>query len=587
MPGTGPEAAALAGLPWDEQKFKTDAAYNRALGQAYLAKQLKDFGSMDKALAAYNAGPERLRKELAKGEAGWLSRMPAETRKYVPSILGAQEASAAPAAPQTPPPNPQYVEWAKRLTVQQASSFLTAAESEVNRQQAGARSNIENVIVSHIAGAQNGVVPTQPLTEQQFTLALGGEQGRLRFAQYQQQMQTGADINAMRTMTPEQAKVLIDRAAPPPNSDDPLYAGSVQRQAQLKEAYDRVRTMQMADPIAYAMEVRIGGKPLNFQDSKAMSEELASRVGLATTMRDTYYANKDTKLLTNNEAEALGTMFAGQNVTGQKQLLQVLRSSVQDDNAFHAILQQIRPSSPATEVAGRFMVMNDPKRIGGGWWSDDREYKPADVAGTILEGERLLNPVKSDKADNGKGAFPMPPDEELRYDFTDEVGGAFVGNPDGASAAYQAYKAYYAGRAAQESIYTGKISDKLSKEALQAVMPGVSDINGKGKVFRPYAMGEDTFERTLQDRYGEFVHQQGLTGTVLDNFNSWQVMSLSNNRYAFRAGGDFLRYVEGPQKGRAYVVDLNQAPVATGTISRPPAVAPTAPTAPSTVRVAK
>lgn len=586
MPGTGPEAAKLAGLPWDPAKFKTDAAYNRALGQAYLAKQLKDFGSMDKALAAYNAGPGRVREALAKGEAGWLSRMPAETRSYVPGILGAPEASAAPADPQTPPANPQYIEWAKRLTTQQAASFLTAAESEVNRQQAGARSNIENVITSHIAGAQNGVVPTQPLTEQQFTLALGGEQGRLRFAQYQQQMQTGADINAMRTMTPLQAKALIDRTAPPPNSDDPLYAGAVQRQAQLKEAYDRVRTIQTADPIAYAMEVKIGGKPLNFQDSKAMSEELASRVGLATTMRDSYYANKDFKLLTNNEAEALGTMFAGQAVAGQKQLLQVLRSSVQDDNAFHAILQQIRPNSPATEVAGRFMVLNDPKRTGGGWWSDERVYKPADVAGTILEGERLLNPIKADRADNGKGGFPMPSDDDLRTDFADAVGAAFGSNADGANSAYQAYKAYYAGRAAQDGDYSGKVSKKLSKEALAAVLPGVSDINGKGEVFRPYAMGEDTFEQALQNGYGEFMQQQGLAGTEIDNFNAWQVMSLPNNRYAFRAG-DFLRYVSGPKKGQAYIVDMGVAPSSAGRINRAPAVAPTAPTAPSVVKVAK
>lgn len=587
MPDTGPAAAALAGLPWDEQKFKTDAAYNRALGQAYLAKQLKDFGSMDKALAAYNAGPNRLRKELAKGEGDWLSRMPAETRNYVTSILGAPAASAAPAAPQTPPPNPQYIEWAKRLTVQQASSFLTAAESEVNRQQAGARSNIENVITGHIAGAQNGVVPGQPLTEQQFTMALGPEQGSLRFAQYQQQMQTGADINAMKTMTPVQAKALIDRAAPPANSDDPLYAGYVQRQAQLVQAYDRVRTMQTADPIAYAMEVRIGGKPLNFQDSKAMSEELASRVGLATTMRDSYFANREMKLLTNNEAEALGTMFNGQAVSGQKQLLQVLRSSVQDDNAFHAILQQIRPNSPATEVAGRFMVMNDPKRVGGAWWwSDERQYKPADVAGTILEGERLLNPIKADKADNGKGGFPMPSDTELRADFSDAVGAAFGSNADGANSAYQAYKAYYAGRAARDGEYSGLISNKISKEALAAVLPGVSDVNGKGEVFRPYAMGEDTFENTLQEGYGAFMQQQGLAGTQIDNFNAWKVMALPNNRYAFLAG-DFLRYVSGPNKGQAYIVDMSVAPSSAGRINRAPAVAPAAPAAPSTVRVAK
>jgi soluble lytic murein transglycosylase len=102
MPGTGPEAARLAGLPWDEKRFKTDADYNRRLGQAYLAKQLQDFGGdVGKALAAYNAGPGRVQDavkranrsvELAKNDPAvkqmtWLELLPKETRDYVGAIL--------------------------------------------------------------------------------------------------------------------------------------------------------------------------------------------------------------------------------------------------------------------------------------------------------------------------------------------------------------------------------------------------------------------------------------------------------------------------------------------------------------------
>ena len=36
MPGTAPYAAKLAGLPFDERRYKTDAQYNAALGRAYL-----------------------------------------------------------------------------------------------------------------------------------------------------------------------------------------------------------------------------------------------------------------------------------------------------------------------------------------------------------------------------------------------------------------------------------------------------------------------------------------------------------------------------------------------------------------------
>ena len=93
MPATGPEAAKLAGLPWDEARFKGDVEYNKALGRAYFTQQLNTFGDPAKALAAYNAGPGATRDAIAKAEkagnpASWLSFLPKETQDYVPKTLG-------------------------------------------------------------------------------------------------------------------------------------------------------------------------------------------------------------------------------------------------------------------------------------------------------------------------------------------------------------------------------------------------------------------------------------------------------------------------------------------------------------------
>lgn len=58
MPDTAPFAAKLAGLPWDPQRYKTDAAYNQQLGAAYFGKMQQDFGGNPVlSVAAYNAGP--------------------------------------------------------------------------------------------------------------------------------------------------------------------------------------------------------------------------------------------------------------------------------------------------------------------------------------------------------------------------------------------------------------------------------------------------------------------------------------------------------------------------------------------------
>lgn len=89
MPATGPEAAKLAGLDWDEAKFKDDPKYNRALGKAYFTEQLRtNGGNLAMAYAAYNAGPGRLKEARDAAQTkgtpdAWLQEMPTETQNYV------------------------------------------------------------------------------------------------------------------------------------------------------------------------------------------------------------------------------------------------------------------------------------------------------------------------------------------------------------------------------------------------------------------------------------------------------------------------------------------------------------------------
>lgn len=98
MPKTAPEAAKLAGLPWNEELFyrkmtgdpakdQEAIAYNKALGAAYFQKQLQDNGGrVDMAFAAYNAGPGALKDAIKRSEkegGSYLDYLPAETQNYV------------------------------------------------------------------------------------------------------------------------------------------------------------------------------------------------------------------------------------------------------------------------------------------------------------------------------------------------------------------------------------------------------------------------------------------------------------------------------------------------------------------------
>jgi hypothetical protein len=89
MPKTAPEAARLAGLPFDDNRYRNDPEYNLALGKAYYDKQLADFGDERLAAAAYNAGPSAIRRALQKGGPdNWINHVPRETQNYVRSVFG-------------------------------------------------------------------------------------------------------------------------------------------------------------------------------------------------------------------------------------------------------------------------------------------------------------------------------------------------------------------------------------------------------------------------------------------------------------------------------------------------------------------
>ncbi len=86
MPGTGPEAARLAGLPWSLDRLRNDQEYNLALGRAYYDEQLRQFGNPTLAAAAYNGGPGRVTKALqlaARTNRPFTDFLKQETRDYV------------------------------------------------------------------------------------------------------------------------------------------------------------------------------------------------------------------------------------------------------------------------------------------------------------------------------------------------------------------------------------------------------------------------------------------------------------------------------------------------------------------------
>jgi hypothetical protein len=94
MPATAPEAARLAGVPYDPDRLRNDPEYNMRLGKAYFDKLSVDFNDPMLAAAAYNAGPNRVMKamQMAEQNGGHVNDyLPKETVTYLAHLSNAAE----------------------------------------------------------------------------------------------------------------------------------------------------------------------------------------------------------------------------------------------------------------------------------------------------------------------------------------------------------------------------------------------------------------------------------------------------------------------------------------------------------------
>ena len=98
MPATAQRVASQLQLPFSLPRLTTDGIYNLTLGRSYIDKLIEDFGgSYALAIAAYNAGPGRVRQWLREfgdprgrdiGMVDWIEMIPfTETRAYVQRVL--------------------------------------------------------------------------------------------------------------------------------------------------------------------------------------------------------------------------------------------------------------------------------------------------------------------------------------------------------------------------------------------------------------------------------------------------------------------------------------------------------------------
>ena len=480
-------------------------------------------------------------------------------------FLGGKGSTAGSAVPIPPVVvSPALMSLVEQLPADRLPAYISASNTLVNQQQSTMKAQVTSVEADHLAAFQTGQTVKVPLTEAQYAAAFGPVEGPQRFANYKADQQLGGDISAMKAMPPDQMKALADTYRAAADPAQPGYAAAIKRYETVVRAATIVDQARQADPMAYAMQNGIGGaQPLNFNDTKAFGAEMNKRQGVASTMQSTYGA--PFSLLSDAEAKTLSQGFVGMTTDAKLGMLNAIKTSVSDPAAYRAVMQQIAPDSPVTAMAG-MILSKDSVAVGSRLVSADVLYKPREVAGMIVEGEALINPTKTAKGEDGKGKlFPMPKEQEIRDQFNSKVGKAFAGDPRGADFAYQAVKAYYAGKSARVGDVSGQTNSRTLDEAIEAVIGGVSDGGtGNTKVVRPWGMTEERFKDGIKQAFNDAIIVNGYMGTPADALGKFSLQNAGDGKYMLINGTGPLLSKDNVSP---VVLDLNKLHRASGRAS--------------------
>lgn len=338
MPATGPEAAALAGLPWDAKKFENDEVYHAQLGRAYIDAQVERFGGNVAAVAAaYNMGPEAAAAWVAgqpyKTASGkqWtpkgpmdMANLPAETRDYIGKVVGRMGGEPATAAATMA--NPQdAVDHSEAAALARAYKIENPDERDAAMQDIRLRASIDRMALSErersaqagkaalndrytntVAKLADGVVV--PLAErpsrEQLVQAFGDIEGNQRYSEMQTYARLGPDVMRLRTATTAEAAGILDSYAPKPDSAD--YAFDRKIADHMASSWKAVQTARNDDPAAFLV-----------QSSPTVATQFTA---LQQAQQDWANAAPEDKVATFKAMQARGQAYAGFLMSEQERL---------------------------------------------------------------------------------------------------------------------------------------------------------------------------------------------------------------------------------------------------------------------------
>lgn len=364
-------------------------------------------------------------------------------------------------------------------------------------------------------------------------------------AQFNERVQSEREVQEVLRMPADKQAAYLQAA------DAELMAkgGTVTR----KQNLDRTRTAieaaqkQMQETPLLFNASREGGEvePLKLEalaspaDAWELGAQLQERAATIDAMRKRYGQSVQMAVLLPQEVKVLGDTMKQSTSKQQAEMLGQLRTAVQDDTVFNAVMQQLAPEQPVVAYAGMLATKERASvTLQKHTFSANLTAGARDVAATMLEGNRLLQ----GKGDN---KFPLPPERDFREAFTSATGALFAGRAGAADVAMQAVRAYYTGQSAAEGDHSGEVDPKRLQQAITASLGEVADVNGNGEVLAPWGMSADTFEDEAEAAFLQAARSAQLPDSVTDNFGAYGLRQISERNFYVTRGREFLSDKEG------------------------------------------
>lgn len=448
---------------------------------------------------------------------------------------------------------------------QDIPQLYNEAHGKAEQQSVVVRGALDTRLNNASAMALNGVQDPNPPTAADFQAAFpdpGAAQAAME--KYHQTQIFANNYRAVQTMGPQQMEDMLKQSEPVPGS--PTYDLDVQRRDALAGAIQKVETARQDDPVAYGQQYKmIDADPLKLNDPQTLIQQLNQRTSQAQSMQQSY--GTPLKIFSKSEASALAVQMDALPAPQKMALMGSLVAGIPDPRAYQAALQQIRPDSPVTAMAGNLLQIGQQAQVktGGflGMGKSDLAIDPARVAANMVEGDNILNPTRAEQGQNGQGKpFPMAPDGTatepgLRYQFNSFVGDIFKNQPQAADFNYQAFRALYAKNASDAGNYTGVLDNRIATKSLQQLYgtESVDQSNGS-KAMPPWGMAPSDFMDAKTQSFTALKAQKpGLANMQASDVSLQNTPNMG--QYVMMAGNTPI--VDGT--GRPIIMDLSRPSV--------------------------